>query len=130
MKYHTLKCQIETIRKAQKSLKTYLLWKDCGMKAKYFKKQELENLIFHLGVIDQITEKYKVRRKASKLKILFIDILKYEYKKKPKKTIVRKLTKYLQQKKNEDQKKRRKREANEKRRLIENIRSQRSTKKI
>ena len=94
MKYHTLKCQIETIRKAQKSLKTYLLWKDCGMKAKYFKKQELENLIFHLGVIDQITEKYKVRRKASKLKILLIDILEYKYKVQLREAIIGKLTKY------------------------------------
>ena len=100
------------------------------MKAKYFKKSELEDLIFHLEVIIQTTEKYKVSRKTSELKILFIDILKYEYKEESKKAIIGKLTKYLQKKRNKDRKEQEEKEVNEKRRSTENTRRKGDSKKI
>ena len=51
MKYHTLAGQVKTIRENTKALRTYIQWKKCRTKAKYFKKSELEDKIFHLGVI-------------------------------------------------------------------------------
>ena len=83
MKHHTLKGQIETIRKVQRQIKTYLLWKDCGTKAKYFKKSELNEHIFHLGIIKESTDEAKVAKKAIKLHRLILRILKYEYNESP-----------------------------------------------
>ena len=60
---------------------------------KYFKKSKLEDKIFHLGVIIQTTDEFKVSRKAIKQKRLFIRILEYEYQEKPRESIVEKLTK-------------------------------------
>ena len=60
MKHHTLAEQVKTIKENIKALKTYIQQKDCGIKAKYFKKSELEDKIFHLGVIIQMIDKYKI----------------------------------------------------------------------
>ena len=65
MKHHTLAGQVKTIRENIKVLRTYIQWKKCGTKAKYFKKSELEDKIFHLGVIIQITDEVKVSRSAT-----------------------------------------------------------------
>src|ERR1044071_1664060 len=83
MKYHTLQGQIETIRRVQRQIKTYLLWKDCGTKAKYFTRQDLNEHIFHLGIIKESTDEAKVARKAIKLHRLIIRILQYEYNEPP-----------------------------------------------
>ena len=83
MKHHTLQGQIETIRQVQRQIKTYLLWKDCGTKAKYFKKSDLNEHIFHLGVIKESTDETKVAQKATKLHRLILWILKYEYNESP-----------------------------------------------
>ena len=103
MKHHTLAGQIKTIRENIKALKTYIQWKQCGTKAKYFKKSELEDKIFHLEVIIQMTDKYKVSSKATVQKKILVEILRREYKEEPRKAIVEKLTKYLQEKRNKDQ---------------------------
>ena len=50
MKHYTLTGQIETIRKIQRAIKTYL---------------ELKDGIFHLGVIFQTTNETKISQKAS-----------------------------------------------------------------
>ena len=104
MKHHTLQEQVKTIKETIKAIKTYFYWKEYGIKAKYFKKSEFKNSIFHLEVIIQITDKSKVSVRATKLRKLLIDILKYKYKESLRKTIIEKLTKYSQQKKNRDQK--------------------------
>ena len=64
MKYHILAGQIKTIRKNTKAFRMYIQWKKCGTKAKYFKKSELKNKIFYLGVIIQTTNEVKVSRLA------------------------------------------------------------------
>ena len=49
------------------------------MKARYFKKSELEDKIFHLGVMIQITDEVKVSRKAIAQRRIFVGILGREY---------------------------------------------------
>jgi len=73
------------------------------MKAKYFKKSKLEDKIFHLGVIIQTTNKYKISRKATKQRKLFVRILEHKYKEESREAIVGRLTKYSQEKRNKDQ---------------------------
>ena len=93
MRNNTLKSQQETIRKAQQALRTYKLWKECRTKASYFKKQEVEDYIFHLGIIFTTTELGKAANLAQKFRKYFIKILKYEFKEEPKKAIITDLTK-------------------------------------
>src|SRR5688572_22575108 len=88
-----LKTQQKTLRKAQKALRTYKLWKECGTKAFYFKKEEVEDFIFHLGIIFETTEKGKAAQIAYKLRKYFIKILEYEFKETPRKIITEKLVK-------------------------------------
>ena len=110
MKHHTLAGQIKTIRENTKALKTYIRWKQCGTKAKYFKKSELEDKIFHLGVIIQTTDEVKVSRPAIAQRRIFVGILGREYREILREAIIGKLTKYSQQSKNEFERKKRKRE--------------------
>ena len=79
MKHHTLAEQVKTIKENIKALKTYIQWKDCGIKAKYFKKSELEDKIFHLGVIIQTTDEVRVSRPARAQRRVFVGILEREY---------------------------------------------------
>ena len=100
MKHHTLAGQVKTIRKNTKALRTYIRWKKCGTKAKYFKKSELEDKIFHLGVIIQTTDEVRVSRPAIAQRRIFVGILGREYQAVPRGAIVGKLTKYAQESKN------------------------------
>ena len=75
MKHHILAGQVKTIRENTKALRTYIQWKKCGTKAKYFKKSELKNKIFHLGVIIQTTDKVRISRSAIAQRRIFIEIL-------------------------------------------------------
>ena len=100
MKHHTLAGQVKTIRENTRALRTYIQWKKCGTKAKYFKKSELEDKIFHLGVIIQTTNKVRVSRLAIVQGRIFIRILGQEYQERPRETIIGRLTKYSQEKKN------------------------------
>src|ERR1043165_1506331 len=105
MKHHTLAGQVKTIRENTRALRTYIQWKKCGTKAKYFKKSELEDKIFHLGVIIQTTDKVKVSRPARAQRRVFIRILNCEYQATPRESIVGRLTKYAQESKNKFQQK-------------------------
>src|ERR1043165_3386122 len=118
MKHHTPAGQIKTIRENTRSIRTYIQWKQCGTKAKYFKKSELEDKIFHLGVIAQTTDEVKVRRTARAQRRIFMGILQREYQAVPRKAIIGRLTKYAQESKNkfEREKEERKRKADERRR--------------
>ena len=100
MKHHTLAGQVKTIRENTRALRTYIQWKKCGTKAKYFKKSELEDKIFHLGVIIQTTDEVKISRPAIAQRRVFVGILGREYQTLPKESIVRRLTKYAQESKN------------------------------
>src|ERR1043165_7199761 len=105
MKHHTLAGQVKTIRENTRALRTYIQWKKCGTKAKYFKKSELEDKIFHLGVIIETTDEVKVSRLAVAQKRVFVGILGREYQAKPREAIVERLTKYAQESKNKFQQK-------------------------
>src|ERR1043165_4757439 len=109
MKHHTLAGQIKTIRENTRALRTYIQWKQCGTKAKYFKKSELEDKIFHLGVITQTTDEVKISRPARAQRRIFVGILQREYQTVPRESIVGKLTKYAQESKNKFEKLKRER---------------------
>src|ERR1044071_614505 len=114
MKHHTLAGQVKTIRENTRALRTYIQWKQCGIKAKYFKKSELEDKIFHLGVIIQTTDEVKVSRPAIAQRRIFVGILGREYQEIPREAIIGRLTRYSQQRKNEfEREKKRKREEEE-----------------
>ena len=113
MKHHTLTGQVKTIRENTRALRTYIQWKKCGTKAKYFKKSELEDKIFHLGVIIQTTDEVKVSRPAIAQRRVFVGILGREYQEIPREAIIGKLTKYSQEKKNRDKAERKEKEADE-----------------
>ena len=100
MKHHTLAGQVKTIRENTRALRTYIQWKKCGTKAKYFKKSELEDKIFHLGVIIQTTDEVKVSRPAIAQRRIFVGILGREYQTIPREAIVGRLTKYARESKN------------------------------
>jgi hypothetical protein len=100
MKHHTLAGQVKTIRENTKALRTYIQWKKCGTKARYFKKSELEDKIFHLGVIIQTTDRVRVSRPAVAQRRIFVGILGREYQAQPREAIVGRLTKYAQESKN------------------------------
>src|ERR1044071_6234777 len=100
MKHHTLAGQIKTIRENTRALRTYIRWKQCGTKAKYFKKSELEDKIFHLGVIIQTTDEVKVSRPAIAQRRIFVGILGREYRAVPREAIVGRLTRYMQESRN------------------------------
>ena len=100
MKHHTLAGQIKTIRENTRALRTYIQWKKCGTKAKYFKKSELEDKIFHLGVIIQTTDEVRVSRPAIAQRRIFVGILGREYQAIPREAIVGRLTRYAQESKN------------------------------
>jgi len=100
MKHHTLAGQINTIRENTRALRTYIQWKKCGTKAKYFKKSKLEDKIFYLGVIIQTTDEVKVSRPAIAQRRVFVGILGREYQEKPREAIIGRLTKYFQESKN------------------------------
>src|ERR1043165_106549 len=108
MKHHTLAGQIKTIRENTKALRTYIQWKQCGTKAKYFKKSELEDKIFHLGVIIQTTDEIKVSRPARAQRRIFVGILGREYNERSREAIIGRLTKYAQESKNRFEKKKKK----------------------
>ena len=105
MKHHTLAGQVKTIRDNIKALRTYIQWKKCGTKAKYFKKSELEDKIFHLGVIIQTTDEVKVSRPTIAQRRIFVGILGREYQEQPREAIIGRLTKYAQESKNKFQQK-------------------------
>src|ERR1043165_1053382 len=115
MKHHTLTGQVKTIRENTRVLRTYIQWKKYGTKAKYFKKSELEDKIFHLKVIIQITDEVKVSRPAIAQRRIFVGILGREYREISREAIIGRLTKYSQQSKNEFERKKRKREEEEQR---------------
>src|ERR1044072_5470387 len=83
MKWHTRQGQIKIIRQIQSYLKTYLRWKECGTKASFFKRSELDQHIFNLNLINTITNETKIAKKSGQLLRLFADILKYEYDEEP-----------------------------------------------
>ena len=113
MKHHTLAGQIKTIRENTRTLRTYIRWKQCGTKAKYFKKSELKDKIFHLGVITQTTDEVKVSRPARAQRRIFVGILQREYQAVPREAIIGRLTRYAQASKNEFEARKRKREEEE-----------------
>src|ERR1044072_5592538 len=115
MKYHTLARQVKTIRENTRALRTYIQWKKCGTKAKYFKKSELEDKIFHLGVIIQTTDEVRVSRPATAQRRIFVGILGREYQAVPREAIVGKLTRYAQESKNKFEKLKKEREEAEQR---------------
>src|ERR1043165_7443512 len=100
MKHHTLAGQVKTIRENTKALRTYIQWKKCRTKAKYFKKSGLKDKIFHLGVIIQTTDEVKVSRPAIAQRRIFVGILGREYQEQPREAIIGRLTKYAQESKN------------------------------
>ena len=135
MKHHTLAGQIKTIRENTRALRTYIQWKQCGTKAKYFKKSELEDKIFHLGVITQTTDKVKVSRAAKAQRRVFVGILQREHQAVPREAIIERLTKYAQESKNKFEKLKKEREeerkkVDEKRRSTQITDSKRDHKKI
>src|ERR1044071_4391570 len=134
MKHHTLAGQIKTIRENTRALRTYIQWKQYGTKAKYFKKSELEDKIFHLRVITQTTDKVKVSRPARAQRRIFVGILQREYQAIPREAIVGRLTKYAQESKNKFEKLKKKREKEEQQvnetRQSDNCGDLRSKKKI
>ncbi len=83
MKRHTRQGQIKTIRQIQSYLKTYLRWKECGTKASFFKRSELDEHIFHLQLITTLTDETKIAVKANQLQRLLTRVLKYEYDEEP-----------------------------------------------
>ena len=83
MKRNTRQGQIKTIRRIQSYLKTYLRWKECGTKASFFKRSELDQHIFNLNLINTLTDETKIAKKSSQLLRLLADILKYEYDEEP-----------------------------------------------
>src|ERR1043165_9337251 len=105
MKHYTLAGQVKTIKENTRALRTYIQWKKCGTKAKYFKKSELEDKIFHLGVIIQTTDEVRVSRPARAQRRVFVGILGREYQSIPREAIVGRLTKYAQESKNKFEKK-------------------------
>jgi len=113
MKHHTLAGQVKTIRENTRALRTYIQWKQCGTRAKYFKKSELKDKIFHLEVIIQTTDEVKVIKPAIAQRRIFMGILGREYQEIPRESIIRRLTKYSQIRKNESEKEKRKREEEE-----------------
>src|ERR1044071_9018897 len=113
MKHHTLAGQVKTIRENTRALRTYIQWKQCGTKAKYFKKSELEDKIFHLGVITQTTDEVKISRPARAQRRIFVGILQREYQAVPREAIIGRLTKYAQESKNRFEREKRKREEEE-----------------
>ena len=113
MKHHSLAGQVKTIRENTRALRTYIQWKQCGTKAKYFKKSELEDKIFHLEVITQTTDEAKVSRPARAQRRIFVEILGREYQAIPREAIIGKLTKYAQASKNKYEARKRKREEEE-----------------
>ena len=119
MKHHTLAEQIKTIRENTRALRTYIQWKQCGTKVKYFKKSELEDKIFHLGVIIQITDEVKISRPAIAQRRIFVGILGREYREIPREAIIGRLTKYSQLRKNEFKREKRKREEREQQQIDE-----------
>src|ERR1044072_1042853 len=98
MKHHTLAGQVKTIKENTKGLRTYIQWKKCGTKVKYFKKSELEDKIFYLGVIIQTIDEVKVSRPAIVQRRIFVGILDRKYQEILREAIVGKLTRYLQEK--------------------------------
>src|ERR1043165_2152983 len=110
MKHHTLAGQIKTIRENTRALRTYIQWKQCGTKAKYFKKSELEDKIFHLEVITQTTDEVKVSRLAKAQRRIFVGILKRKYGEVPREAIIGKLTRYAQESRNKFEKKKKEKE--------------------
>src|ERR1044071_9769168 len=113
MKHHTLAGQVKTIRENTKALRTYIQWKQCGTKAKYFKKSELEDKIFHLGVIIQTIDEVKVSRPAIAQRRIFVGILGWEYQAIPREAIVGRLTRYAQASKNRYEAEKKEREERE-----------------
>ena len=113
MKHHTLAGQIKTIRENTRALRTYIRWKKCGTKAKYFKKSELEDKIFHLGVIIQTTDEVKISRSAIAQRRIFVGILGREYQERPREAIIGRLTKYVQESKNKFEELKKERKLNE-----------------
>src|ERR1044071_889855 len=113
MKHHTLAGQVKTIRENTRALRTYIQWKKCGTKAKYFKKSELEDKVFHLGVIIQTTDEVRLSRPAIAQRRVFVGILGREYREIPRESIIGRLTKYSQLRKNEFKREKRKREERE-----------------
>src|ERR1044071_3101517 len=134
MKHHTLAGQIKTIRENTKALRTYIRWKQFGTKAKYFKKSELEDKIFHLGVITQTTDEVKVSRPARAQRRVFVGILQREYQAVSREAIIGRLTRYAQESKNKFEREKRKREKEEQQvnetRQSDNCGDLRSKKKI
>src|ERR1043165_656484 len=135
MKHHTLAGQIKTIRENTRALRTYIQWKQCRTKAKYFKKSELKDKIFHLGVIAQTTDEIKVSRSARAQRKIFVGILGREYQEIPREAIIGRLTKYAQESKNKFEKEKRERKekeqkVNEKRRSTQTIDSKGTHKEI
>src|ERR1044071_4297947 len=135
MKHHTLAGQIKTIRENTRALRTYIQWKQCGTKAKYFKKSELEDKIFHLEVIAQTTDEVRVSRPARAQRRIFVGILGREYQAKPREAIIGRLTKYAQESKNKFEKEKKEREekerkVNEERGSTQNTNSERNHKEI
>ena len=63
----------------------------------------MEDKIFHLGVIAQITDEVKVSRPARAQRRIFVGILGREYQAEPREAIVGRLTKYAQESKNKFQ---------------------------
>ena len=94
MKHHTLAGQVNTIRENTRALRTYIQWKKCGIKVKYFKKSELKDKIFHLGVIIQTTDEVKISRLAIAQRRVFVRILGWEYQAILREAIIGRLTKY------------------------------------
>src|ERR1044072_5799435 len=113
IKHHTLAGQVKTIRENTRALRTYIQWKQCETKAKYFKKSELEDKIFHLGVIIQTTDEVKVSRPAIVQRRIFIGILGRKYQEVPREAIIRRLTKYAQISKNKFKAEKKERKLNE-----------------
>src|ERR1044072_7457977 len=135
MKHHTLAGQVKTIRENTRALRTYIQWKKCGIKAKYFKKSELEDKIFHLGVIAQTTDKIKISRPARAQRRIFVGILGREYQVILREAIIGRLTKYAQESKNKFEKEKKEREekerkVNEERGSIHNTNNERNHKEI
>ena len=105
MKQHTKEGQIATIYRIRDQLKTYLRWKECGTKAKYFSKETLHEHLFHLKLISQTTDENKIAKKADQLFRLLTHVLKKEYQTEPRTAYITNLTKYSEYRKKQFQEK-------------------------
>src|ERR1044071_2789956 len=83
MKKNTREGQIKTINHIKGQLGAYTRWKLYGTKAAFFTKSEVENHLWNLQLINTLTNKLKIAKKAGQLMRLLAVVLRKEFEKEP-----------------------------------------------